>query len=179
MTRIRLMSGMCALLLIGWAAPAGAGCFYTCVVRAAPQPVFAPPIALQQIATATTPLSLPAVAPPPSSGAGASATLDAAAAATPGGLTSAADLDGGLAAWRSIAPQSSFDKEAPGALTAIPAIHPARQARPIPAKTEIALSAHLSVAVPVEARLLGVPGIDRTSSTGGNRALWFASAGGG
>jgi hypothetical protein len=172
---------MCALLLIGSAAPAGARCLAdNCVVRVAPQqPVFAPPIALQQIETGAAPFSLSAGGPPPSSNTGASETLDVVAAGTPGGLASLADLDGGVAAWRSIAPQSGLGKEAPGALTAIAAIHPAPQRRAVPAKTEIALSAHLSIAVPVDVRPAGVPGIDRTSSMGGNRSLWFASTSGG
>jgi hypothetical protein len=180
MTRIELMSGLCALFLIGWAAPADANCFAdNCVAHGAPQPVFAPPIALQQIATASAPFSLAAGAPPQSSDSDASETLDVAAATTPGGLASLADLDGGIAEWRIIAPQSTSDQQTPGALTTIAAIQPARQTRPVPAKTEIALSPYLSVAVPVEVRLIGVPGIDQTSSTGGNRSLWFSSEGGG
>jgi len=181
MTRIELLSGMCALFLIGWAAPAGAACVAdNCVAHGALQSaVFTPPIALQQIATASAPFSLSAGAPPPSSDNGASETLDVVAAGTPGGLASLADLDGGIAGWRYIAPQSTSDQQTPGALTAIAAIQPARQRLPLPAKTEIALSPYLSVAVPVEVRLIGAPGIDQTSSTGGNRSLWFASGNGG
>ena len=128
MTRIELMAGICAAVLIGWAAPASARCISNnCVVRGAPQPIFLPPIAMQQIETAGGPLSLSSIAPPSADSGGSRETLTVLGAETPGGLASVADLDGGVAGWSYIAPASGADKLPPQALTGVPTIHSARQ----------------------------------------------------
>jgi hypothetical protein len=168
MRRIGLMVGLCAALLVPSDAQAGGLCSIVCSPRSAqaPSAIVVPPVALQQIVTASRPLQL-AVAPPSSEGSNESPSGPD--VVPPGGIDAVGSLDSGVAAWGQIAPRSSTPLPPD-----IAPLHPVQHAQPLPAKTEVALSTHLSLAVPVAVRLAGVPGIARDSAADGNRSLWFA-----
>jgi hypothetical protein len=138
----------------------------------AAQPIVIPPIVMQQIETASTPIALPG-APPP-----AQVETPAVAPAAPyggeGGLTSVADLDRGIASWAVIAPDQDFTKQPPLGITFVGPTEPAARARPLPPRTEVQVGLNLTMEVPVLLTQKGVPGVDQPSLGSGNRALWTA-----
>ncbi|HUK60217.1 MAG TPA: hypothetical protein VLV50_13385 [Stellaceae bacterium] len=167
----------CLVLLLASAAP-GLACGFRdgpCPPTvSAPQPVYIPPIAGQQINTASAPIALPGGLPP---------APDEHAAVPPAapydgtnGLTSIADLDRGVQSWAAIAPDEDFVKLPPHGLTFIGLTKPAARPRPLPPRTEVTVGLSLAMEVTPPITPEGVPGVDQPTLGSGNRALWFGTS---
>ena len=163
-------------LLIASAAPGfacGLSNYCPPAIQSQPQPVFIPPIVMQQIETASAPISLPGGAPPASDD-GSDGTASAAPYAE-GGIASLASLDSGIADWTAIAPGEDFSHQPPLGITYVGKTAPAPHARPAPPKTEVQVGLYLTMEVDAPLVQKGVPGVNEPFLGSGNRALWFAS----
>jgi hypothetical protein len=165
----------CLAVLLASAAPVmacGLSNFCPPAPGTSTQPIVIPPIVMQQIETASTPIALPG-APPPARDE-TPAVAPAALYGGEGGLASLVDLDRGVASWAVIAPGQDFTKLPPLGITFVGPTGPAARARPRPPRTEVPVGLNLTMEVPVLLTQKGVPGIDQPSLGSGNRALWTA-----
>jgi hypothetical protein len=125
-----------------------------------------PPVALQQIQTASAPFGLPVPKEVAEENAAPqnSAAMDA----------MLAELDSGVGDWLLIAPEAGFNKLPPDGLTGIEAAHPAKHSHPVPPTSEVKIGSFLAMEVTPETRRAGVPGLDSAASASGKRALWYS-----
>lgn len=133
----------------------------------APSLPVVPPVALQQIKTASEPYRLPL----PQAALDENASPQNSAAMT----AMLADLDSGIGNWLRIAPGAGFDRLPPSGFTLIAPSQPAKHSQPAPPIGEVKLGAFLAIEAPPELHRSGVPGLESGASASGNRALWFSA----
>lgn len=164
-----LISVACAASLALSSAPAFAACNAdaACGRGGGPISLFVPPVDLQQIETASTPIALPQPEP--------SVEPDA---AVPSAAERRlfADLNGGIADWLLIEPKGDFASLPATRFTAVRAVDPARHTRPRPQVTAKEVGAFLAISVPIKVERSTVPGIEPGAPGFGNRSLWFLAA---
>jgi hypothetical protein len=185
MARTQSALTACFALLLASAAPAFAGCGEGSFcpppaagpTASAPQSgaIVIPPIVMQQIETASGPISLPD-GPPLADNDDDTTVTQVTPFNGDGGIKSVTDLDSGLDAWGYIAPGEDTVHLPPKGLTYFDRTTPAPHARPAPPQTEVSIGLNLTMEVPAPLAQKGVPGIDRPTLASGNRALWYSSA---